>query len=426
MVNNQRIGFSDKKFIFLGFFISPFFTLLFNLKNRNTETIANLLWAFCIFVGMTFAIGIESENADINRYAEQLELFRKLDLSSISQVIQLTIEGGDYDFYAPLVIFITSLFTDNYLLLTTIFAFVFGFFLSRNILILLNWSKANGAWIAAIFTIFFFFINPIWNINGVRYYTALQIFIYGFLRFEFLKDKKSIFLCFVTPFFHFSFLLGYVFLAIILVTKKVPHILFGIFIISVISAEFLTNEIISNAFASLNLGELGKNREGYIDVDLREQYIDELGEVNLNWYIKYLGKILSYCISFTVFYTYYVTKNYLDGKSVFSKRFSASLVLLVIGNFLSQHAVIGRFYTVGAMAWIAFMVYSFQYRDILTSWNKLNLSKNLLVVGILFYCFIQFRTSLYCFSLSTFFSNPIVSIFTEEFVSFNDFIKFGK
>jgi hypothetical protein len=426
MVNNQRIGFSDKKFILLGFFISPFFTLLFNLKNRNTETIANLLWAFCIFVGMTFAIGIESENADINRYTEQLEFFRESKLGSISQVFQLTIEGGDYDFYSPLIIFFTSLITSNYLLLTTLFAFVFGYFLSRNILILLNWGKSNGAWIAAIFTIFFFFLNPIWNINGVRYYTALQIFIYGFLRFEFLNDKKSIFLCLITPFFHFSFFIVYIFLPIILVAKKFPHILFGIFILSVISAEFLTNEMISNAFASLNLGELGKGRDGYLDLDLREQYLDELGEVNINWYIKYLGKILNYSINFTVIYTYYISRNYLNGKSIFSKLFSASLVLLIIGNFLSQHAVIGRFYSVGAMAWIAFMVYSFQYYDVLKSWNKLYLTKNILVLSILFYCFIEFRTSLYCFSLSTFFSNPIVSIFTDEFVSVNDFIKFGK
>jgi hypothetical protein len=425
MNSNTRNFLDDKKFLMLGFFISPFFALIFNLRNKNTEVVANLLWAFCVFVGMTFAIGIESENADINRYVEQLEYFEKSNFSSITQVIQETIIGGDYDFYCPLVIFFTSLFTANYILLTTIFAIVFGYFLSRNIKILLEWNLSNTL-ISSIFILFFFFLNPIWNINGVRYYTALQIFIYGFLRFEFLKEKKALLICLVTPFFHFSFFLTYIFLIIIYFGKKVPHILFVVFVISVMSAELLTNEIISNAFASLNLGELGKNRDGYLDMELREQYLDELGEVNLNWYIRYLGKILTYTIDFTVFFTYYIANRKLDGKSDFSNFFGASIILLIIGNFLMQHSVIGRFYSVGAMAWLAFLVYSFQYNEISQSWNSIRFARNILFVFVLFYCFIEFRTSLYCFSLSTIFSNPIVSIFTDEFVSVNDFIKFGK
>ena len=89
-------------------------------------------------------------------------------------------ESSTVDIYQPLLTYILSLVTDNGNILFAVFGILFGYFYSRNIWLLLDYSKnqrMTRVMIAIIVT--FSCVIGFWNLNGVRMWTAAHMFFYG-------------------------------------------------------------------------------------------------------------------------------------------------------------------------------------------------------------------------------------------------------
>ncbi|MBK7107889.1 MAG: hypothetical protein IPH61_01695 [Bacteroidetes bacterium] len=193
-----------------------------------------------------------------------------------------------------------SRFTNSQIALTTVYAFIFGFFYSRNLFFLIDNLKEKWKYGVLFLMIVFSLIVPIWDINGFRMYTAAHLFIYGLLPYLFFGNKKYLWFCAFSPLVHFSFVLPVIVLFIYLLAGNHIHVYFILFILSMI-------------FPVLNLNWFNQNFERYlpevfIDRTLGYRtentvilYREGLG-IGLQWYALWYGKALGYAIKALLFY----------------------------------------------------------------------------------------------------------------------------
>ncbi len=133
--------------------------------------------------------------------------------------------SGYVDILQPMVTYLVSRFTDNPTILFTIFGLIFGYFYSRNIWYVLGKIHGGITLVLFVFVLTFALINPIWNINGFRMWTAAQIFLYGTLPYLLEGKSKGLIWAAVSVFVHFSFLLPLTVLVLFFFSKnKIPSL----------------------------------------------------------------------------------------------------------------------------------------------------------------------------------------------------------
>ena len=374
-----------------------------------------------MFYGFTFAIGVESDGSDITQYVDILKNYYSNNLTTFTGLLVEHFDKGEFDFYIVVVTYIVSIFTDNYVYLTLVFAIVFGYFSSRNIKLLLENSNPSFGFIA-ILILLFFFVNPIFNINGVRFYTALQMFTYGFLHFIIKKDKKYLVFCFLTPIIHFSFYLAILIFSIAYLLRNNTFNVFVLYLVSILASEIFSNELISSFFSSVGFSAVDDRTNLYTNKELIDLYID-YNVTALNWYIEYLNKILSYTINFLVITVYAYLGAIIHNNKFYKEFWGYAVSIMAIGNFLSQHFVIGRYYYLGLSIIIPFFIVILSDPLSKSYFRRLGLFRNAITYSIIFFCLITFRIGLYSLSTSTFLSNPILVFFIDKHLSINDLIK---
>jgi len=400
--------------------IWPFMSLVLCLFKKDKTYFPNLLWMFFMYYGMTFALSIESLDNDIVRYQEML-LNIRADKLSFTNILSEHLLSGEFDLYSITVAYIASLFSSSINVLTFLFSIIFGYFLTRNIYLIQTKSDLKNPFILVLIVLFFF-LNPIHNINGARFYTALQIFVYGILYFIHTKKKKYLLFCLLTPIIHFSYYLPIIILIFSSLLRKFPKIIFYFFVVSIVSSELLTNEIISNFVSKIGVSVFEERTIGYTDKELIDLYLED-NSTNLNWYIKYLNYFLKIGLNILVISVYFLRiKTIL--KNDFDKQFfSISLFVFSLGNFLSNHFVIGRFYSLGALLIVSFMIYFLSKSENKYFMYRIGFLRHIVMTCLLIFSIVGIRTWLFSMSLSTIFLNPIFSIFIENHVSINDLLR---
>ena len=207
----KRLQASDSHWFL--FFLMPFFAGFTALRNYKAPWAKNVIWAFVVFFGFTFAIAKENNDIDVVRYMDELRELnaRSLSLTDIMDVFR---DSGDVDILKTLIAIIVSRFTNNTQVLTAVYGFIFGFFYSRCIWYLFERLRGKLKWVTVLMIIVFSLINPFWNLNGFRFNTAVLIFLYGLLPFLFENKKSKLVLSYLSVFVHFSFLLPVVILTV--------------------------------------------------------------------------------------------------------------------------------------------------------------------------------------------------------------------
>ena len=133
-INNNK----NNTAVFILTIVFPFAGLIYSLSHWRESWAKNVFWLVCVYLGAIFIYWPEGtiwgEGADGSRYALDLMRYHSsgITLSGVFASYALN-GGGQIDFYQPLLTFIVSRFTDNGHVLFAVFAFVFGFFYSRNI-----------------------------------------------------------------------------------------------------------------------------------------------------------------------------------------------------------------------------------------------------------------------------------------------------
>ena len=183
----QKLQSSDSHwFLFL---LLPFFASITAVRNYKAPWAKNVVWAFVIFYGYTFAIAKENSDTDIVRYIEELKDLYSKSLS-FYDMIDIFRDSGEADVLRTIVAIIVSRFTDNPQVLTAVYGLIFGFFFTRCMWYVLERLKGKLKWGAVLMLVVFALIDPFWNLNGSGLIQQ-HLYFYMALCLIFLKIKKQ-------------------------------------------------------------------------------------------------------------------------------------------------------------------------------------------------------------------------------------------
>lgn len=232
------------------FLISPFFGFLYALKRIKTKSSFVIFFMFALCFGMAFSPDKRGAEAYIDGqyYVEEMPVFASMSNEYFYNEFQkfLAFDDGSKDYYYNTVAFYVSRFTDNYHVMFMLFAVVFAFFQLKTFRFFTAEENFNNSLICILLA-FLFTYNQIFNINGMRFWTAAWIGVYCIFQIFFNNNKKYFLLVFCTPFFHGSF---WVYIAVIVLAylvrkyEKAWIVLFFIsFIFSSFAIELIQNTI---------------------------------------------------------------------------------------------------------------------------------------------------------------------------------------
>lgn len=214
------------------FILNPFISAIFSLKDIRDGVSHRFLYLWFLIFGIGFCA--ISEVADSFRYVEKFIIEHNYTWSQYMMEINeyFTFESNIKDIYTLTVNFFVGRFTNNYHWTYFIYAAVFGFFYIKSLKIFLRHNNVSNNIVFYALLFMFCYSNPIYNINGVRFWTAAWIGVYVALSVFVEKDYKKLPLLILLPLVHGSSVIGVVIMAIALLLSRFQNITIGLFIAS--------------------------------------------------------------------------------------------------------------------------------------------------------------------------------------------------
>ncbi|MCF6351469.1 MAG: EpsG family protein [Cyclobacteriaceae bacterium] len=408
------------KYNWLLFFIYPAAALVVSFSNYKSASAKNILWAFVVFFGFTFAIGKESSDSDINRYIDQYVALYGKPMTTQDAILYYE-KSREVDVIRPFLAIVLSRISNHPALLTTVYALIFGFFYSRNIFYLINQFQgkiSNWTWLLVIV---FTLIVPFWTINGFRFWTATHIFIYGLMPFLLEGNKKRLIFVLIPVLFHFSFVIPLFSVVAFFFIPKRLWLFVLIFVATVVYNE-INVQWLANYVQLTEEEKVIDRTSAYIDDKKVEEFRSgELKKSTPNWYVGLYRKGINYLviISFVLIYWLNFKKRILN-KGLFIT-FSFALWFYSFANVLSTIPSGGRFLTVAQLIAFVLIIVFFQ-----NSYRKLfqQFVFPVFLPAILLFIIVAIRDGFYYMSVSTVLGNPISALMAMgQHLSLNDVIK---
>ena len=214
------------------FILNPFISAIFSLKDIRDGVSHRFLYLWFLIFGIGFCA--ISEVADSFRYVEKFMIEHNYTWSQYMMEINeyFTFESNIKDIYTLTVNFFVGRFTNNYHWTYFIYAAVFGFFYIKSLKIFLRHNNVSNNIVFYALLFMFCYCNPIYNINGVRFWTAAWIGVYVALSVFVEKDYKKLPLLILLPLVHGSSVIWVVIMAIALLLSRFQNITIGLFIAS--------------------------------------------------------------------------------------------------------------------------------------------------------------------------------------------------
>ncbi|MFS2709659.1 EpsG family protein [Bacteroides xylanisolvens] len=214
------------------FILNPFISAIFSLKVIRDGVSHRFLYLWFLIFGIGFCA--ISEVADSFRYVEKFMIEHNYTWSQYMMEINeyFTFESNIKDIYTLTVNFFVGRFTNNYHWTYFIYAAVFGFFYIKSLKIFLRHNNVSNNIVFYALLFMFCYSNPIYNINGVRFWTAAWIGVYVALSVFVEKDYKKLPLLILLPLVHGSSVIWVVIMAIALLLSRFQNITIGLFIAS--------------------------------------------------------------------------------------------------------------------------------------------------------------------------------------------------
>lgn len=402
------------------FLLWPFLALVSAFRNYRKPWAKNILWAFIAFYGFTFGV-VEGSRADIVRYIASFQDWYTESVSLVGAV-EYFWASRNLDILNLTIQITVSRFTDNPAMLTLAYATVFGFFFSRNMWYILDRMQGNMLLITVLLFICFFFIVPIWNINGFRMWTATHVFLYGMLPYLFENRKDKIWIACSSVLVHFSFIIPVFIFIGYMIAGNWLTVYFGIFIVS-----FFISEI--------DLGVINTYVEAYTPERFQERtetYRQEGPELEgmpvaeegfqRNWYMRWYQRGLRWAIA-----GYMIAIFLSSGRKFIKERpgmhnlFCFSLLFFGFANMVSSLPSLGRFLSVASLFAMALIIFYVQYRHD----DKIIQRAVLVSLPALFlFILVSIRVGLLSVSATSILGNPIIALFTAgENISLEAFLR---
>jgi len=382
----------------------------------RTKDAMNLFWLFCIYFGFTFTIR-ESTTADSARIIMH---FKEMSISgtSLSEILGSFYSSGsnNIDIVQSLISFIVSRFTSDFRILYAVFGLVFGYFYSRNIWLLVNKTNSRILLLPVTVLLAFVVVNGIWNINGFRYYTAAQIFIYGALSF-FLEGKKhKLLFAALSILVHWSFMIAVLILLFYIIVRNRTRIYFILFVVSFFMAA-IEMDIIRQLFESYAPATIQESRSGYLNPHVKESI--EKSQMATNWYIRGHLEVMKWFIFISFVYIFLRGIRRIKLHKQLLSLFNFSLLFYAIINIVSGVPSIGRFYTIANMLSLALIFLYLQKIDInFSPWLK-----RIAMPLLLLYIIVKLRFAFEFLGVTLLFGNPLFAWLVKDQIPLIDIIK---
>ncbi|KAF2333148.1 EpsG family protein [Flavobacterium daemonense] len=218
------------------YLILPFSSLVISFVLYRKKWAKYLFVLFGLYFGFTFIIPSSKVNlpSDSEFYAMELQNYH-INPISFKELVNgfYSVDTLQSDIYQPLVTWCVSAFTDDPHVLFAVFGLVFSFFLGKIIWLMIDISAVKLAGFASYLLLTFVLLNPLWNINGVRMWTGLNVFLLGVIMFYFKNKPKGFILILCSCLVHVSFTIPIVFFIIYQFVSKINiNYFFVLFIVS--------------------------------------------------------------------------------------------------------------------------------------------------------------------------------------------------
>lgn len=214
------------------FIVNPFLSAIISLKNIREGKSHVFLYLWFLIFGIAFCA--KNEAADSYRYVEDFIIEHNYTWLQYTAEIKayLTFETNIKDLYTLTVNFFVGRFTDNYHWTYLIYAIVFGFFYIKSLRIFLKQEKVKNNLVFYALLFMFCYSNPIFNINGIRFWTAAWIGVYVALSIFVEKKYSRIWLLCFMPLIHGASIIWIFILGVACFLSKFQVLVIGLFIIS--------------------------------------------------------------------------------------------------------------------------------------------------------------------------------------------------
>ena len=397
----------------------PFGALVRTLRYFRMPQAKTIFWLFCIYFGFVFVYAdpFGTGGADSARYAENLIKLHENPFSW-NALLAGFYNGDDQtvDIYQQLATWLVSILTGDPLILFMLFAGVFGFFYAQNLWMIFNKINKSLGFILVVFMFAYALVNPIWNINGVRMWTAAQLFLFGNLRYFLLRDKKGLIWSAASVLVHFSFLfpvsilLGYLFL------PKKDYVFFAFYIVTAFLVEIKLTQV--REFLSFLPDFLQPRVTSYTN----EDYAERLGEaVNTNsWHVIWQGYFSTWVGYAWIVAIYIRRRQWSKNSPQLHNIFMFALLLGGFANIAAQVPSGGRFITVANGLFFALFVALLGQRKINL---KLRWLEIITIPLLAFVIIFRIRMGFDYMGILTFAGNPMIAPFIDSQTPLIEFVK---
>ncbi len=215
------------------FFVYPFAAFLLALQNLGSRSSFVVFFLFNILFGYTFIA--QDITSDSFRYVEEFVAMKNMQSEDYYDLVSqyFTFNSDVKDVYVITCNYLVSRVTDNYHVIMALYAIVFSFFFLKSFRFFVDKSEYKNDLYGYLLAFLFVYSNPIYNINGVRFWTAAWIAVYIIFEFLINKNSRILVLAFIVPLVHISFV-SYVFVLLFYVAfPKLDRFLVVIFFISI-------------------------------------------------------------------------------------------------------------------------------------------------------------------------------------------------
>lgn len=200
---------SSKLARLLLFFISPVLGLISVLKYPYSKVTYFIFFNFCVYFALMFDASSPTLYLDCSRYYALFNETCNINWNTFKNQFgeYLTFQSVYKDFAINTLAFIISRLTSNFHIFWGVIAAIFSLFYIGSLKILMRMVDNKQSLFVYVLLFLFTVSNPIFNINGARFWVSAWIFVWLIFKIILEDRYKLILFLFLIPFIHLSFLI---------------------------------------------------------------------------------------------------------------------------------------------------------------------------------------------------------------------------
>jgi hypothetical protein len=337
-------------------FFFPICGLFYSFNNWTEKHSKNVFWMFCAYTGLILIYQpygtVLGEGSDGGRYISTLVDMHG-SVKSFKAVSEHFYDGNTIDIFSSILTYVVSRFTDNGHIFFLVLAIIYGYFYSRNIWYILDKLPEQFNRTIWILIAFLFLACPIWNINGVRMWTAAQVFVYGALPHLIALDRKKLLWCPAAILIHHSFIIPNIILLLYSIFIKYLNrnnvtltVVFSFYVISLFLNQ-LDLSILNNVLQGILPTYYNDRIDDYVNYDTANNLASSLSGNSLHYFV--FIELLHWTVALLIFFSYFAIKNNRQSSQLFLRLYTFVLIFYGVANLISDVPGGGRFTVIANM-----------------------------------------------------------------------------